>query len=362
MDEQIGLNQSEIGSLPFVQLPLIVLADRSLNHGAKMVYVALLTFFYQKSFCYPKVNKIAQLTNLSRRTVQEHLAQLEDRGLIRREIVPGKVTVYHRDEHLDLYTKGNGVLSDEAIKILADAGVTDQVERIGEERKERQRLGLKGALSDTVDDTAVIEKRDVDTALELPRSQASPRSRAMKLEEATAKAKSTARRTEAAHKKRKARREKMAQLAPDENVEKAKQLRKQERDEARAARGAVLTVRDVEAEWKLAVKKKWPSVLYLQSDWTPAHYGMAKRLCDVHGYDLVIQAIVAIIEDWEDFVDRYGVRGYPSLKVMVAYADSWIPEATGGKIEPQTARSRSMGMGEYDETRGSKKGGISYFD
>ena len=56
------------------------------NSTAKLVLYALASRVDQDGYCYPSVNRIAQDTNLSRRTVQRQLQQLAKIGLIERTI------------------------------------------------------------------------------------------------------------------------------------------------------------------------------------------------------------------------------------------------------------------------------------
>jgi pyocin large subunit-like protein len=54
--------------------------------GAKFVLVALADHANDDGFCYPRQSTLARMTAQSERTVRRHLKQLEEVGLIRREV------------------------------------------------------------------------------------------------------------------------------------------------------------------------------------------------------------------------------------------------------------------------------------
>jgi hypothetical protein len=66
----------------FTQIPNVVLTHPGISANAKITYGVLLSYAWQKDFCWPAQERIAQDTNCSVRTVQRYLAELEKGGLI----------------------------------------------------------------------------------------------------------------------------------------------------------------------------------------------------------------------------------------------------------------------------------------
>jgi hypothetical protein len=67
----------------FTQVPNVVLTHPKLSGNAKITYGVLLSYAWQKDFCWPAQERLAQDTNCSVRTVQRYLTELEQQGLIR---------------------------------------------------------------------------------------------------------------------------------------------------------------------------------------------------------------------------------------------------------------------------------------
>ena len=124
MGSKTGYRQNEVKSLPFVQLPLVVLADRKLSHGAKLAYCALLRRFFQKSFCNPGLSKIAALLDVDIRTTRRYIGELVTRGLLRVDARRGYANIYNRDGCIDsTYCSDDGYLTQDTIDMLLDAKV-----------------------------------------------------------------------------------------------------------------------------------------------------------------------------------------------------------------------------------------------
>lgn len=67
----------------FTQIPNVVLTHPGLSGNAKITYGVLLSYAWQKDFCWPAQERLAQDTNCSVRTVQRYVTELETAGLIR---------------------------------------------------------------------------------------------------------------------------------------------------------------------------------------------------------------------------------------------------------------------------------------
>ena len=74
-----ALRQFEGG---FTALPNRILKHRDLSLGARMTYGMLLSYAWQKDFCYPAQERIAADLGVSDRSVRTFLAELRDNGLI----------------------------------------------------------------------------------------------------------------------------------------------------------------------------------------------------------------------------------------------------------------------------------------
>ena len=63
--------------------------------GPKMVLLALCDNANDQGECYPAVSTIAHKCSMGERTVQGHITDMEDAGILRREFRRGRSTVYH---------------------------------------------------------------------------------------------------------------------------------------------------------------------------------------------------------------------------------------------------------------------------
>ena len=66
-------------------MPNLVLFREDLTADAKLVYLGLRSYAWQKESCFPGQTALAKRLGLSRRTVQRGLAQLQEKGLLRVE-------------------------------------------------------------------------------------------------------------------------------------------------------------------------------------------------------------------------------------------------------------------------------------
>lgn len=84
--ESLSQQADSIGLKPgrWAAAPLAMIYDQTISAEAKMVGVALTAHADKSGYCYPGVDRLANLLGLTRRTVQRHLAALEAAGHIRR--------------------------------------------------------------------------------------------------------------------------------------------------------------------------------------------------------------------------------------------------------------------------------------
>jgi GntR family transcriptional regulator len=69
----------------FVQIPNSIVLDTNVPHGALRVFLLLVKHADPSGSCWPSVRSLARLGGMSHRTVQTHLATLEDLGYIERK-------------------------------------------------------------------------------------------------------------------------------------------------------------------------------------------------------------------------------------------------------------------------------------
>jgi DNA-binding transcriptional ArsR family regulator len=68
-----------------------------LPSGRKMVLLALCDNANDQGECYPSVPMLAEKCSMGERTVQQHIADLEADGIVKREMRAGRSTMYHID-------------------------------------------------------------------------------------------------------------------------------------------------------------------------------------------------------------------------------------------------------------------------
>lgn len=67
----------------FTQIPNAIFRRRDLTPGAKLTYMALLSYAWQQGSCFPGQDKLAEDMGCSSRSVITYLKQLQDAGLLR---------------------------------------------------------------------------------------------------------------------------------------------------------------------------------------------------------------------------------------------------------------------------------------
>lgn len=82
--------------LGFTQLPNYLFQVRGLSHSAKLTYALILSYAWQKDYCFPGQETLARDLEVSTRSVIEYLKELQGRGLIRiQRRGLGKTNIYH---------------------------------------------------------------------------------------------------------------------------------------------------------------------------------------------------------------------------------------------------------------------------
>jgi len=354
--EKIGLIQKEIETLPFVQLPLLVMSDRRLSAGAKLAYCVLLRFSFQKTICFPSMGRIADMIGVSVDTARRHLKELVDRGLFVVESRVGQSNVYSREGRMeDVYCE-DGFLSDDSLDTLLSCGEFKLVERLKEERSEIISLMKFKNVSNIPDEINISEKMEV---VDVKKNK--PRKIIRNFEELKGMAEASEKNTRNKIDGR-AKRLQQKKSNPEwvEVTQEAKNNNRNENMKSKAEKGSLLNTLDVEAVWKSSISKKWPEK-NLYRPWSIKDKGRIKVLASKWTYEDLIKAIPVIFNDWENLALKYGLRGYPSVGAVVGYADSLLPDALFGELD-MSVRSRAMAEGEYDPTSGQGGGLHRPFD
>ncbi len=98
----------------FTQIPNAILRRPDLSTGAKLTYMVLLSYAWQKDSCFPGQDTLAQDMGVSNRSIITYLKQLEEAGLLmikRRGL--GKTNLYFlprfnsRGENISSYRSAN---------------------------------------------------------------------------------------------------------------------------------------------------------------------------------------------------------------------------------------------------------------
>ena len=82
----------------FTQVPNFILKSKKLTAGDKMTFAMLLSYAWQKDFCYPGQKRLAEDLGLTDRSVRTHIKSLETVGLLEiKRPGQGKNNVYVLD-------------------------------------------------------------------------------------------------------------------------------------------------------------------------------------------------------------------------------------------------------------------------
>jgi DNA-binding MarR family transcriptional regulator len=82
----------------FTMVPNFILKSTKLSAGDKMTFAMLLSYAWQRDFCYPGQKRLGEDLGLTDRSVRTHLKSLEAIGLLAiRRLGQGKNNVYELD-------------------------------------------------------------------------------------------------------------------------------------------------------------------------------------------------------------------------------------------------------------------------
>lgn len=66
----------------FTQIPNALLQRKDLSPGAKLTYMALLSFAWQEDHCYPGQERLADAIGMSKRSIDRFIKELEEAHLV----------------------------------------------------------------------------------------------------------------------------------------------------------------------------------------------------------------------------------------------------------------------------------------
>ena len=360
------LNTSEAGN-SFVRFPVEVLVDKTLSPGAKVLYAGLLSFSWSSPACDPTVQAIADRTCRCINSVRKDMVELVKRKLVEVVSRDGETNLYVVSGGLNMaYCDGSDYYTDESMKMLVDGGLQKMVDTVNVDRVKMKQVdkaqGRDSCVPDPCCDNGAVDAylaggtRDPNAELVaevLAKRKASmpqPKKPVMKFEDLYKEAQRIGQATEAAHERRKKNRQMRAASGPPAEAEE------------RPRRPGELTTRDTRETFIAAMKAKWPSY---SVPWGAREASINKMLVEQHGAEEICKVYEHVIENWDDYIDRYPVKGYPSVMAIKGYDCSWIPEVLLGKIEKRTEREKTLAVGEYNEQSAkeheSKYGAIYFF-
>jgi Helix-turn-helix domain len=67
----------------FVQVPVAILRSSALSMGAKIAYTSLLSYAWHNDLCYPGQDRMAKEIGSSRKSVNQWLQELDQKGFIK---------------------------------------------------------------------------------------------------------------------------------------------------------------------------------------------------------------------------------------------------------------------------------------
>ena len=317
----------------YVKVPKIVLYDPLLSEKELAVYIVLLSRDWTRSRqCFPSVATISKESGVSVSSVKRALGELIDKGFLAKE----KRLKESGAVDSNLYT----------LKRLDDIYCPDgDYMSLSDEYQARMRESKKGYLVDRVfnreseqaeDDTEEVTAQDV----KLQKIEEQSEAKTDRLLQAFDDVEETASKARERKGKNKARREKYGKVrvAGDLHSEVEDNLKKE------------LNVSDVEAIWRTAETQAFPDGKHSGNKWDGVSRGIAANLIKRFGAEDLIEVIEDMFSNWEEYKERYRIQGYPNMKRIAYWADSWFNDVDRGRDDlVRSKKDRAIAQGEYDE-------------
>lgn len=112
VEEEVSF-RNPVRELGFAQIEHIIGLDVDLSDGAYRTLAILHYFWQQKKRAYPSLETLAKLRGKSQRTISEHLAELEEKGIISRARRMGTSSLTFLEELPQSYTEAAAAILEE---------------------------------------------------------------------------------------------------------------------------------------------------------------------------------------------------------------------------------------------------------
>lgn len=346
---------SECESMGFVKIPLVVLFDNRLSRTQVIIWQVLMRFTDSNNECFPSESVLAKRLRTSRSVIHSNIKALEKLGYLRRVNRKGTSNYYIMTQYEDMYCDSDKRISDESLKRLEKIGEHTLVKKIVKRRK--------------FDDESyewVSDKSDKDHVWEEEliafRKKINDEKKSKKaiFEDVISVYKDKEKRNESAAKKRSNNRKELSTYPRVNRPPRGTKSRVDEYGEL------IMTVDDVESEWRVSARSVWPESPSMCAPWDAKNKGIAKKLCTEKGHGNIIKLILHVFENWDIYKDEYSLKGHPTMGLLAAYVESWLPGIEAGETfkKSLSPRDKARKEREYNGpgyTEGDK-GGITFID
>ncbi len=322
-------HRNEVLARGFTQADNWVLFDKRISDGARTTYLRLRWYARQQCSCFPGQVTLAKAAGRSDRTIRMHLAELKAVGLITIEQRGHcKTNEYWIEDMNDVYGSESDkrVPSDEALEACWPVGAC-----------------LKEDPPDEDEEPAnlpVVQMTDAARAIVAGSERAkAERKRQVK--------KKVLRATKAKVVRKKPPPE--PELSDEEREAVELGLEQARRREFVDPPPETLRPKDMERIWREDFTRKFH---VMTSSWGAKEFKLLKKLVGDFGPALVMRAMKHVIEHWENYVDRFGLNGYPALAFLWGYRNTIFPEIQGGKAFDGGKRSAAAKIREAEYSEG----------
>jgi len=323
--------KTAVQKMGYVVVPKVVLYDPLLSEKELSVYVTLISRDWTQSRqCFPSVATISKESGVSRSSVKRALSGLIEKGFLTKE----KRMKESGAVDSNLYT----------LKRIDDIYCPEgDYMVLSDEYQERMREDKKGYLIDRVfnAEEPVEDDAEVETVEDkkLKKIEAESEANTDRVLQIFDDVEEKAAQVQEKRSKRKALKNKYGKVRvegdPHSSVED-----KPEKE---------LNVNDVELAWRTAETQAFPDGKYSGNKWDGASRGIAAKLIKRFGADELIEVIEDMFSNWEEYKERYRIRGYPNMKRIAYWADSWFNDIDRGKDDlVRSNRDQAIAQGEYD--------------
>lgn len=296
--------RNEIKSIGFIQVSNLVLKDKRIKNSDFRLYCLLLSYAWSKDFCFPGINKLSKDIFFNQRSVSRILKRLSDLGLITIERRGrAKTNVYWIEDMKDVYGDNEDPRK-LSMQCIDNCGLEGTITKIRCNEKTENKL-LKNTSND-IGSRMTKGIKSINGAKEK-----SKESKERKIQ----------------RKKYKKTKEKMLKDIENQSDYANKHIKKK-------ADSTIL-----EEEWFIVFANKWPDII--PSKWGVVEKKLVNGLIKNYGFNLVLDVIKYVVNNWEDIITRYKLNGYPNIKLISGFKDAFFPEVQGGRIDSKKEKIES---------------------